>query len=106
MAGEALLTREDALLLLDELKEVLPRLHEGKVDDELSERTQRMVKSLDRLPVPPDLLEERVKEMGAWADLLLKHRTEDENETPGSVANLMEDEILDLERMVREGREG
>jgi hypothetical protein len=106
MAGEAILSREDALILLDEFREILPRLQEGEVDEELSDQTRRLVESLDRLPLPQDLREDRVKEMSAWADLLLKHRSEDERKGPGQVTTLMESEILDLQRMVKEGREG
>ncbi len=103
MANEAPLSREDALILLDDFQAILPRLASGDVDDDLVDQATRLIRSLDRLPLPPDVLEDRVKEMGAWTDLLLEGRGEDDQAGPAPVSTLLEDRIVRLRSMVDTG---
>lgn len=105
MDGEATLSGPDAMILLDELEALIPRLEAGELDDDLKEQTQRLIQALDRLPVPPDILEERVKEMGAWAELILEGRSEDERPGSAPVSTLLEDRIVRLRSMVDTGVE-
>jgi len=102
MAEEDLLSRDEALILLDELTEVLERLDSGELDDQIMEEAERIVESLSQLPLPPEVVEEHVTEMGIWTDLLLEARSEDpeDEERASVVSSQLEDRILRLQGMM------
>lgn len=102
MAEEAFLSREEAVLLLDDFREFLVRLDAGELDEETMEDAERLVESLSELPLPADILEEQLTEVRMWTDLLLEARSEDpeDEERASSAAAQLEDRILRLEGMV------
>ena len=101
MPGDDILSRDDAPSLLDELRELLTPLRDGEETRDVSGETRRLVASLAQLLLPTRLRRSRAKELSAWADLLLRHRGEKGREVPGQVASLVEKEILDLQRLVK-----
>lgn len=105
MTEETPLTREDALILLDELQEFLPRLEAGELDDETAVQAERLVQGLSQLPLPPEVLEDHEKEMGMWEELLLSARGEDRKDEGAPLSGQLEDRVLRLRGMVEEGVE-
>ncbi len=105
MMEEAFLSREEALVLLDELQDFLPRLEAGELDDEMALQAERLVEGLSQLPLPPEVLEDHEKEMGMWEELLLSARGEDRQDQGAPLSGQLEDRVLRLRGMVEEGIE-
>ena len=103
MTDDKPLTREDALILLDEFQKALPELESGDVDPALSEELDRFAHGLRRLPLPEDVLEEHVPEIEGWTELLLEGSDEEERAGVGSVPTLLESRIQRLRMMVDAG---
>lgn len=60
MTEETPLTREDALILLDEFDDILPELETGRMDEESATHVRKLVASLRRLPLPDGVREEHM----------------------------------------------
>jgi len=95
------LTPEDALIFLDEFLDAVRSLEEGKPDEETKRHVRRLVDTLNRLPLPPDVLEDHAKEIRGWTELLLQADIPS-GEEPGeaSDATLLADRLRVMRRMV------
>lgn len=91
---------ENALILLGEFQEMIDELEE--VDEASSEQeehardlVERLLSSLDELPLSSEMARERLANIESWARLLV---SEEETETagPGSVHTLLRDELAEL----------
>jgi len=105
MTDDAYLSREEALVLLGELQDFLPRLEAGELDEEAQVEARRLVEGLAQLPLPPDVLEEHEKEVGMWSEVLLSRLGEDERRDAAPVSRQLENRVLRLKGMVEEGVE-
>ena len=105
MTEDAFLSREEALVLLDDLQDFLPRLDAGELDEEAVQQAERLVRGLAQLPLPPEILEEHAKEMGMWSDALLKARGDEWTDGDTPVGRQLENRIMRLKGMVETGVE-
>lgn len=99
-ARELELSYEEALLLVGEFQELIDELEEAEdASDEQQEHAEdlleRLLSSLDDLPLSSEMARERLANVESWARLLV---TEDEPEEvgPGSVYTLLRDELAEL----------
>jgi hypothetical protein len=97
------LTREDALILLDELRSALPELEAGDLPKDTSERVSGLVRGLHRLPLPAEVLESHLGKIQGWTDALMAQDTEEEPAGTGSIPTLLESRIQRLRMMVDAG---
>lgn len=99
-AREVELHYEDALLLVGEFQELIDELEEAEdASDEQQEHAEdlldRLLSSLDELPLSSEMARERLANVQSWARLLV---SEDEPEEvgPGSIYMLLRDELAEL----------
>lgn len=98
---ERALNFEDALILLGEFQEMVDELEEA-ADDASEEQMEhardlldRLLSSLDELPISSELARERLSNVESWARVLV---SEEDTETPGpgSIHSLIRDELAEL----------
>lgn len=99
-AAERELSYQNAVLLLDEFEEALDELAaEGRTSSEQREHAgdllQRLLSSLDDLPLSSEMARERLDNVESWAEVLIEEDP-DEEAGPGSVRTLLLDELAEL----------
>lgn len=100
-AGHELeLNYENALMLLGEFQEMIDELEE--VDDASPEQqehardlVERLLSSLDELPLSSEIARERLANVESWARLLVSDE-EAQPSGPGSIYTLLRDELAEL----------
>lgn len=90
--GETL-SVENAVVLLEELQESLASLENGRGDEEVRERTEKLLRSLDDLPGPTALLRDPVEELRAWTRILLEDTGNGSRPGPGGPVDVVERQI-------------
>lgn len=99
-ARERELNYEDALLLVGEFNEMIDELQEAEqASPEQQEHAQdlldRLLSSLDELPLSSEMARERLANVESWARILVTEE-EPEQAGPGSIYMLLRDELAEL----------
>lgn len=92
-SGSETLSVENATVLLEELQDTLANLAHGNGDEEVRERTETLLRSLDDFPGPTALLRDPVEELRAWTQVMLEDSGNGSHPGPGGPADVVERQI-------------
>lgn len=90
------LSRENALVLLDELEDLVDAIDGGRAENGAGDRLQRLIRSLEGLPVADRArLDSAIRKLDAWGRDLLD--TRDRRPTgPGSPRDVVDAQLAGL----------
>jgi len=94
------LSYENALMIIEEFEEVIDELEEGgertvEQEAQAEELVERLLSSLDDLPLSSEMAKERLENVESWAELLVSE-SEEAGPGPGSIPSLLRDELAEL----------
>lgn len=94
------LSRENAVVLIDELDDLVGAIEAGRAGEDAEERLERLVRSLEALPVADEGRLRRVlRNLEAWGVDLVE--TRDRSVTgPGSAADVVAADVASLRDML------
>ncbi|MFP3948995.1 MAG: hypothetical protein ACOC8K_00360 [Gemmatimonadota bacterium] len=94
------LSYENALMIIEEFEEVVDELEEGgertaEQEAQAAELVERLLSSLDDLPLSSEMARERIENVESWAELLVSEGGE-ADPGPGSIPSLLRDALAEL----------
>ena len=94
------LSYENALMIIGELEEAIDELEEGgertaEQEEHAEDLVNRLLSSLEDLPLSSEMAKERIENVESWAELLVSEG-EDVGPGPGSIPSLLRDELAEL----------
>lgn len=97
---EVELSYENALLVIEEFQEVIDELEEGgeqtaEQQEHTEELVERLLSSLEDLPLTSEMARERLENVESWAELLVSDE-DVETSAPGGIPALLRDELAEL----------
>lgn len=95
------LTREDAMVLANELEELLEQTEMGHADEETARRAERLVASLEEAPWPSGEIDDKVERLKSWAVLYFSEN-HSEPAGPGSLKSFVLKELAELRALIAE----
>ena len=98
--GGTVLSEEEARLLLNELEafvnEVDPGAGAGEEAEELRDTTERLVSSLEKLPLPEALYGEEIEDLATWTRLLVHEGGHERQGGPAESRALVHEQLASL----------
>lgn len=94
------LSYENALLVIEEFQEIIDELEEGgertgEQEKNAEELVDRLLSSLEDLPLTSEMARERLQNVESWAELLVSGE-DAETAGPGGIPALLRDELAEL----------
>lgn len=97
---EVELSYENALMIIEEFEEVIDELEEGgertaEQKEHAEKLVERLLGSLDDLPLSSEMAKQRLENVESWAELLVSEG-EESDAGPGGIPSLLRDELAEL----------